>query len=94
MTLPHQMPDTEYLKNLECLGWIHTQPNEQMQVSPFDVALHAKMLSENSSWNIDKSIVITVSFTPGSCSLASYKLTNAGFEWGKMNKDIKNLNEI
>ena len=80
------MPDTEYLKNLECLGWIHTQPNEQMQVSPFDVALHAKMLSENSSWNsncliflilVDKSIVITVSFTPGSCSLASYKLTNA-----------------
>lgn len=27
VTLPNQMPDHEYLKNLEPLGWIHTQPN-------------------------------------------------------------------
>ena len=27
VTLPQQMPDTEYLRNLEPLGWIHTQPN-------------------------------------------------------------------
>lgn len=27
VTLPQQMPDTEYLKNMEPLGWIHTQPN-------------------------------------------------------------------
>lgn len=27
VTLPQLMPDTEYLRNLEPLGWIHTQPN-------------------------------------------------------------------
>ena len=41
----------------------------------------------NQNWNADKSIIITVSFTPGSCSLTAYKVTPAGFEWGKTNKD-------
>lgn len=27
------------------------------------------------------------SFTPGSCSLTAYKLTAAGYEWGRQNKD-------
>lgn len=45
------MPDTEYLKNLECLGWIHTQPNEQLQVSPYDVAMHSKLLLNNPNWD-------------------------------------------
>jgi hypothetical protein len=36
----------------------------------------------------ERCIVITVSFTPGSCSLAAYKLTTQGYEWGKTNKDI------
>merc|ERR1711934_1184975 len=33
------------------------------------------------------SIVVTASFTPGSCSLTAYKLTTGGLEWGKANKD-------
>merc|ERR1711971_840619 len=37
-----------------------------------------------------KSIVITLSFTPGSCLLTAYKLTPQGFEWGKENKDLVN----
>ena len=28
VTLPHQLPDHDYLEDLEPLGWIHTQPNE------------------------------------------------------------------
>ena len=32
--------------------------------------------------------VITCSFTPGSCSLTAYRLTPAGFQWGKQNKDM------
>merc|ERR1711918_126528 len=28
-----------------------------------------------------KTVVMTVSFTPGSCCLAAYKLTPAGFQW-------------
>jgi len=87
VTLPTQMPEHEYLKNLEPLGWIHTQPNESLQLSPYDVTMHSKMLLQNPTWDVEKSIIITVSFTPGSCSLTSYKTTPAGFEWGKANKD-------
>ena len=32
--LPHMLPHHEYLKDLEPLGWIHTQPNELPQLSP------------------------------------------------------------
>jgi len=87
VNLPHQLPEHELLKELEPLGWIHTQPNENHQLSPSDVIQHARVLSENKSWDGEKTIVITCSFTPGSCSLTSYKLTPAGFEWGKANKE-------
>ena len=40
-----------------------------------------------SAWTVDKSVVVTVSFTPGSVSLAAYRLSAAGYEWGKTNKD-------
>ena len=32
--LPSMLPTHEYLKDLEPLGWIHTQPNELPQLSP------------------------------------------------------------
>jgi len=47
-------------------------------------------MADAKSWDIDKTIIITCSFTPGSCSLTAYKLTPAGFEWGRTNKDISN----
>lgn len=82
VTFPHQMPDSEYLKNLEPLGWIHTQDKEKMQLSPYDVNLFSKLLIENSNWEAQKAIALTVSFTPGSCTLTAYKLTPQGFDWG------------
>jgi pre-mRNA-processing factor 8 len=87
VTLPHQMPEHEYLKDLEPLGWIHTQPNELPQLAPQDVTMHSRMLTDNKSWDSETSIVVTASFTPGSCSLTAYKLTPSGYEWGKTNKD-------
>lgn len=45
------------------------------------------MLEANKSWDGERCVVITCSFTPGSCSLTSYKLTPAGYEWGRQNKD-------
>merc|ERR1719271_2219758 len=68
---PNQLPDHEYLKDLEPLGW-----------------MHAKLMSDHRSWVADQAIVITCSFTPGSCSLTAYRLTPAGFQWGKQNKDM------
>ncbi|KAK9696445.1 pre-mRNA-splicing factor 8 [Basidiobolus ranarum] len=88
--LPHQLPDHEYLRDYEPLGWIHTQPNELPQLAPQDVTTHAAIMSENKSWDGERTIIITCSFTPGSCSLTAYKLTPSGYEWGRNNKDSGN----
>jgi pre-mRNA-processing factor 8 len=42
--LPSNLPEHELLRELEPLGWLHTQPNELPQMSPGDVVAHAKML--------------------------------------------------
>jgi pre-mRNA-processing factor 8 len=85
--LPNSLPQHEYLKEMEPLGWIHTQPNELPQLSPQDVTLHAKVMAENPSWDGEKTIAISCSFTPGLCSL---KLTPSGYKWGRNNKDTGN----
>jgi len=87
VTMPHMLPDHEYLKDLEPLGWMHTQPNELPQLAPQDVTTHAAILEGNKTWDMDKAILITCSFTPGSCSLTAYKLTSTGYEWCRKNKD-------
>jgi len=87
VALPHQLPEHDYLKDLEPLGWIHTQPNENPTAAPQDVTMHAKILSDHREWLADQSIIVTCSFTQGSCSLTAYRLTTQGFQWGKNNKD-------
>jgi pre-mRNA-processing factor 8 len=82
VNLPKMLPEHELLKDLEPIGWIHTQPSESSSLAPQDLQFHTKMV-QNKSWELDKSIVLTVSFTPGSCSLSSYRVTQAGYEWGK-----------
>ena len=89
-TPPHMMPEHEYLADMEPLGWLHTQPNELAQLSPIDVTQHAKIMADNKEWDGEKTIIITCSFTPGSCSLTAYKLTPSGYEWGRNNKDPSN----
>ncbi|KAI9583820.1 pre-mRNA-processing-splicing factor 8 [Glossina fuscipes] len=90
INLPNALPTHQYLKDMEPLGWIHTQPNELPQLSPQDITTHAKIMQENPGWDGEKTIVITCSFTPGSCSLTAYKLTPSGFEWGSKNTDKGN----
>ncbi|VDO03245.1 unnamed protein product [Rodentolepis nana] len=85
--VPEGLPQDEYLRELEPLGWIHTQPNELPQLSPQDVSTHAKLFAEQDG---DRTIVITCSFTPGSVSLCAYKLTPGGYEWGRQNSDKGN----
>ena len=41
------------------LGWIHTQPNELPQLSPQDISTHARVMADNSSWDGEKTVVIT-----------------------------------
>ncbi|EXB67278.1 Pre-mRNA-processing-splicing factor 8 [Morus notabilis] len=85
--LPSQLPEHDFLNDLEPLGWMHTQPNELPQLSPQDLTSHAKVLENNKQWDGEKCIILTCSFTPGSCSLTAYKLTPSGYEWGRVNKD-------
>lgn len=33
VNLPHNLPEHDYLRDLEPLGWLHTQPNEQPQMA-------------------------------------------------------------
>eukprot|EP00002_Diphylleia_rotans_P001931 TRINITY_DN1116_c0_g2_i2.p1 TRINITY_DN1116_c0_g2~~TRINITY_DN1116_c0_g2_i2.p1 ORF type:complete len:1209 (+),score=255.28 TRINITY_DN1116_c0_g2_i2:4711-8337(+) len=85
VTLPLNPPEHEYLQDLEPLGWIHTQPHELPQLSPLDVVAHTQH-AEGYGWPVDKAILITCSFTPGSVTLTGYNVNSAGLEWGKKNK--------
>lgn len=87
VTLPNGLPEHDYLSDLEPLGWLHTQPHESVQMAPGDVAAHAKMLENFSSWDGERCIVMTVAFTPGSVSLTAFKLTPQGYEWGREHTD-------
>ena len=87
VTLPNQLPDHAQIKGLEPLGWIHTQPSDLRQLSPQDVVLHSSIISDNKVWDAERTITITCSFTPGSVSLCAYKLTPAGYEWGRANRE-------
>lgn len=80
-------PEHPCLKDLEPLGWIHTAPAETHALSPFSASMHSKLLVSNPNWDTEASVIATCSFTTGSCSLSVYKLTTAGIEWGKANKD-------
>lgn len=87
VNLPHTLPDHDYLRDLEPLGWMHTQPSESPQMAPGDVAAHARMLESHKTWDGERCVLVTASFTPGSVSLTAFKLTPGGYEWGRANRD-------
>ncbi|KAE8145587.1 NUC071 domain-containing protein [Aspergillus avenaceus] len=85
--LPHQLPQHDYLNGLEPLGVIHTiSGNEPPYMTAMDVTQHARLMNQHSSWD-KKTVTMTVSFTPGSVSLAAWGLTPQGYKWGAENKD-------
>lgn len=86
--LPHNLPEHEVLlKDLEPLGWVHTQDREFRTLMSNDVTVHARMMAAHKEWE-QKTISMTISFTPGSVSLAAYHLTPSGYEWGAKNMDM------
>ncbi|KKA18205.1 hypothetical protein T310_7844 [Rasamsonia emersonii CBS 393.64] len=85
--LPQQLPQHEYLNSLEPLGIIHTlSGNEPPYMTAQDVTQHARLMNAHPSWD-KKTVTMTVSFTPGSVSLAAWALTPQGYKWGAENKD-------
>lgn len=86
--LPHQLPHHPNLASLEPLGLIHTVAgNEPPYMTASDVTHHARLMASHPTWD-KKTITMTVSFTPGSVSLAAWALTPAGYKWGAENKDL------
>lgn len=86
--LPHQLPQNSHLNGLEPLGLIHTvSGNEPSYMTAADVTQHARLMAAHSSWD-KKTVTMTVSFTPGSVSLAAWALTPPGYKWGSENKDL------
>lgn len=86
--LPQQLPQHEYLEQMEPLGVIHTvSGNEPPYMTAMDVTQHARLMNAHKSWD-KKTVSMTVSFTPGSVSLASWALTPQGYKWGAENKDM------
>ncbi|KAI9797300.1 MAG: pre-mRNA-splicing factor 8 [Candelina submexicana] len=85
--LPHQLPQHEYLNTMEPLGIIHTvSGNEPPYMTAMDVTQHSRLMNAHSSWD-KKTVTMTVSFTPGSVSLAAWALTPQGYKWGAENRD-------
>ncbi len=47
-------------------------------MAPIDATLQARLLTDNSSWDAQSSIVIVCSFPSGSCALNAFRLTPSG----------------
>ncbi|KAI9786008.1 MAG: pre-mRNA-splicing factor 8 [Peltula sp. TS41687] len=85
--LPHQLPQHDYLNQMEPLGIIHTvSGSEPSYMTAMDVTQHSRLMAAHPSWD-KKTVTMTVSFTPGSVSLAAWALTPPGYKWGAENKD-------
>lgn len=84
---PSKLPEKNGpLKNLELLGWIHTQTQDSGHLTPLDTTTQAKF---NDTY--DKNFAtLTISFTPGSVTLSMFTVTEEGYEWGKKNVDLFN----
>ncbi|KAF2458304.1 pre-mRNA processing splicing factor 8 [Lineolata rhizophorae] len=87
--LPQQLPQHDYLNNLEPLGVIHTMAGSEPKFMPAaDVTQHAKLMNSHPSWD-KKTVTIDVSFTPASVSLSAWALTPQGYKWGVENRDTQ-----
>ncbi|OLN95565.1 Pre-mRNA-processing-splicing factor 8 [Colletotrichum chlorophyti] len=86
--LPQQLPQHEFLENMEPLGVIHTASGSELPyMSAMDVTEHARLLDAHPSWDKHNTVTVNVAFTPGSVSLSAWGLTPQGYKWGAENKD-------
>ncbi|CEP01163.1 unnamed protein product (mitochondrion) [Plasmodiophora brassicae] len=86
LTMSTVLPNHEALEGLELLGWMHTQPAELPELPVNDVVQHAKLSLPASA------VLVTCSFTPGSCSLTAFHVTESGIEWGNAQKVAAQVN--
>ncbi|KAK1598973.1 PROCN domain-containing protein [Colletotrichum navitas] len=88
--LPQQLPQHEFLKEMEPLGVIHTASGSELPyMSAADVTEHARLLDAHQEWDKHNTVTVNVAFTPGSVSLSAWGLTPQGYKWGAENKDTQ-----
>ncbi|GAO18226.1 hypothetical protein UVI_02022920 [Ustilaginoidea virens] len=88
--LPQQLPRSDFLEGMEPLGIIHTMSGSELPyMSAADVTEHAKLLDAHDEWDKTNTVTVSVSFTPGSVSLAAWGLTPQGYKWGAENRDLQ-----
>lgn len=93
-TQPNELPQLSPQVNIPTFvssSILQCDSKNRVHVSAFvplqDLTAHSRVLENNKQWDGEKCIILTCSFTPGSCSLTAYKLTPSGYEWGRVNKD-------
>ncbi|KAI3630235.1 hypothetical protein MIR68_011670 [Amoeboaphelidium protococcarum] len=96
VNMPRQKPEHYYLQDLEPLGCIHSQsgsiPQDGGCLSQYDVVRQASVVS-GFDWSLHKCTTVVCSISPGSCTLSSFRLTQAGYQWGRQNgEDINHIN--
>lgn len=69
------------------MGWIHTCPDQKNALTLNEALLHLRFMSENSTWSLEKTIILNVGFTPGSISLTAYRINLSGYEWIRANRE-------
>jgi len=94
INMPQTLPDHHLLKDLEPLGWIHTQSNHSTEMVASEIFDHAKMLNLFPIWNGETCICLVVAFMPGSCSLNGYKITTQGYEFTKDSLNLSSPEKI
>lgn len=47
-------------------------------MSPTDLIKHSRIVLENKNLDAEKSVLITVAFPQGTCSVTAYKVTSSG----------------
>ena len=52
-----QVASGEFLKELEPLGWLHTQSAEFKDCSAIDMTMHARTMTDHKSWLADQAII-------------------------------------
>ena len=82
VNFPDDPPHSEFLEDLEPLGWIHTIPSgKETDVDAcYEIINHARMKNDY-DWSA-KSTVISIALNSGSVTITSNRVTENGLRWG------------
>jgi pre-mRNA-processing factor 8 len=80
--LPDKLPEHQLLEGMQLVGLAVTQSQDSQSLQPLDAIMYGRLIAKHTELG-GSSIMLTISFTPGSLSLAAYALNPKGFEWAR-----------